>query len=760
MLKQLSILLFLLSFVTLVGQSNEGTEFWLAFMEHRDVNANAKVVMITSKYDADFTLSIPGLGVSTASSVKANEVRLLTMPLNTEVLGSERIQNLGIKVQSTLPVSVYVHQYANFRSEAAVILPTTSIGKEYYTLSFNSVRQNNEHYPSQFIIIGTKDQTAVKIHHNTNTIGGRKKADIEEMTLNTGEVYQVQASDPTGDISGAYIEADKNIVVLCGAKWIEIPIGCGTRDNLIEMLAPVNTWGKQFVSAPTSGSAYDKFRIIASEANTNVNIETSKKLSITLTRGEIYEFDSNEAVYFQSNKPIQIAQYLIGNRCSGLSPIGDPSMLLLNSIEQTRDTVTLFNSSFQAITSNFINVIMRTVDIPTILFDGAPIESFPNITKVPANPKYSYVTLRVQPGPHTIIAKGCGVVANAYGYGDAESYAYSGGANYLSINANPIPLGSCVNTEGHFDTGLDTLRYHHTWKMPDNTTLHLSKFEKTFNAVGTFPIDLYIKDSCLEEIDSFQRNYQVTIRQALQIDTLAIICQNEDLFLSASDISEAVYTWEGPKNYKSEEQSPSLPMAQPDMSGEYKVVGSYFGCPTLPSIAKVTIHPLPDIKIEGDTLFCQKKEVVELKAYEGLENYLWSTSATSSQITVNQSGSYGLVVIDKNGCENSAAFNLFSYCPPSIFTPNVMTINTESNNNNRYFHPIIEDVISSVTKIYDRWGNLVFQTIDNSHPWDGSVNGNFVETGVYTFMIEYSYNDENQNAAKSFKSGNITIVKK
>jgi gliding motility-associated-like protein len=278
--------------------------------------------------------------------------------------------------------------------------------------------------------------------------------------------------------------------------------------------------------------------------------------------------------------------------------------------------------------------------------------------------------------------------------------------------------------------------------------------------VGTFPIDLYIKDSCLEEIDSFKRNYQVTIRQALQIDTLAIICQNEDLYLSASDISEAVYTWEGPKKYKSEEQSPILSKAQPDMSGKYKVVGSYYGCPTLPTFANVTIHPLPDIKITGDSLFCEKTELVELKAYEGLENYLWSNAATSSQITVNQSGTYNLVVKDYNGCENATEFNLFSYCPPSIFAPNVMTINTASNNKNSYFHPFIEDVTSSITKIYDRWGNLVFQTMDNTHPWDGSVNGNFVETGIYTFMIEYSYKDENQNAAKSFKSGNITIVKK
>ena len=41
-------------------------------------------------------------------------------------------------------------------------------------------------------------------------------------------------------------------------------------------------------------------------------------------------------------------------------------MVLLNSVEQTRDTVTLFNSSFQDITENYINVIAQTVDIEDV----------------------------------------------------------------------------------------------------------------------------------------------------------------------------------------------------------------------------------------------------------------------------------------------------------------------------------------------------------------------------------------------------------
>jgi hypothetical protein len=48
-------------------------------------------------------------------------------------------------------------------------------------------------------------------------------------------------------------------------------------------------------------------------------------------------------------------------------------MVLLNSIEQTRDTVTLYNSSFQNIEENYINIITRTDEVDFVLFDGLPL---------------------------------------------------------------------------------------------------------------------------------------------------------------------------------------------------------------------------------------------------------------------------------------------------------------------------------------------------------------------------------------------------
>ena len=110
------------------AQSNEGTEFWFGFMHHRDQNANTKVVMITSKYNTSGTVEIPLQNWSTSFSVSANNVTIITLPSFSEVIPSEEITELGIRLSSGLPVSVYTHQYHNYRSEATVVLPTVLFG--------------------------------------------------------------------------------------------------------------------------------------------------------------------------------------------------------------------------------------------------------------------------------------------------------------------------------------------------------------------------------------------------------------------------------------------------------------------------------------------------------------------------------------------------------------------------------------------------------------------------------------------------------
>lgn len=58
-------------------------------------------------------------------------------------------------------------------------------------------------------------------------------------------------------------------------------------------------------------------------------------------------------------------------------------------------------------------------------------------------------------------------------------------------------------------------------------------------------------------------------------------------------------------------------------------------------------------------------------------------------------------------------------------------------------------------KIYNRWGQLVFQTNDPQKAWDGTVNGKPQPMDVYTYTLEASFS----NGKSITKTGDITLIR-
>ncbi|NNF34677.1 MAG: hypothetical protein HKN68_11235, partial [Saprospiraceae bacterium] len=231
--------IFLMPFLSsLSSQSNEGKVFWFGFMEHLDVGQNTMVAMITSKYNTSGTISVPNNGWSQQFSVSANDVVIINLPSNIENIGSEVKRSLGVKLTSEDPVSVYIHQYHNARSEASVVLPMSSLGKEYYVMTYTGVTRNGTVHPSEFLIVAPQDETTINITLSDDSERGKSAGTSFSILLNAGETYQVQADLGSGDLSGTHISGDKNFAVFGGNSWTEVPTGCAFRDNLLEQMFP------------------------------------------------------------------------------------------------------------------------------------------------------------------------------------------------------------------------------------------------------------------------------------------------------------------------------------------------------------------------------------------------------------------------------------------------------------------------------------------------------------------------------------------
>lgn len=90
---------------------------------------------------------------------------------------------------------------------------------------------------------------------------------------------------------------------------------------------------------------------------------------------------------------------------------------------------------------------------------------------------------------------------------------------------------------------------------------------------------------------------------------------------------------------------------------------------------------------------------------------------------------------------------------PTAFSPN------GDNTNETLIFYAGWDVLSYDLKIYDRWGNLVFESKwpegEAYIYWDGIYQGKLVNTGVYSYTVNYVLED----AGPQKKTGNITVLR-
>jgi len=200
------------------------------------------------------------------------------------------------------------------------------------------------------------------------------------------------------------------------------------------------------------------------------------------------------------------------------------------------------------------------------------------------------------------------------------------------------------------------------------------------------------------------------------------------------------------------------------------------GCSTLDEIDVTENLNTPTVDVPPqDTLSCINGTVeiggVVVNA-DGQFSINWTTDegnildgGNTISPTVNYPGNYFVEVIDsESGCQTSGTAivleqELFNIDLNSLTFPNIFSPNNDGKN--EYWQPFLADYpeirLSQITevfklKIYNRWGNLLFETEDADKVW----NGGDQEPGVYFYHLEYNINC-GEGAADS-KEGVIHLI--
>ncbi len=90
---------------------------------------------------------------------------------------------------------------------------------------------------------------------------------------------------------------------------------------------------------------------------------------------------------------------------------------------------------------------------------------------------------------------------------------------------------------------------------------------------------------------------------------------------------------------------------------------------------------------------------------------------------------------------------------PDIFVPDAFTPNGDGNNDVLFVRG--RNIADLDFKVFDRWGEVVFQTTDQAAGWDGVYKGKPVDPAVYVYWLTVHCLD----GQKFFTKGNVTVIR-
>jgi gliding motility-associated-like protein len=125
--------------------------------------------------------------------------------------------------------------------------------------------------------------------------------------------------------------------------------------------------------------------------------------------------------------------------------------------------------------------------------------------------------------------------------------------------------------------------------------------------------------------------------------------------------------------------------------------------------------------------------LLEVILDKAITDWEWEDGNKNPKRIINNEGNY-IVTALIDGCSFESSIQIIADdCKGAIYVPNIFSPNGD--NTNDVFFPDFAEVEILSLKIFNRWGVLVFDSINE--PWDGRWNATEAPVGSYAYTITY-----------------------
>ena len=348
----------------------------------------------------------------------------------------------------------------------------------------------------------------------------------------------------------------------------------------------------------------------------------------------------------------------------------------------------------------------------------------------------------------------------------------------FTVSVNPLPIitvspNPSIVCRGTPTTLTATGAAHYTWfpnAFLDCDTCAIVHASDTQNLV--YKVTGTSSFGC---VDSIFVPVSVLDTTQLTISNDTIICLGQSVQLIATSTSvdgshPESYIWT--PNTKLNNPDIPTPIATPDTTTQYSVTIKENFCFTRVEHVTVYVEPQPTLVITASATNVSAGTEVQLTATISNEvlvtDYLWTPAdgltcdrCFAPIATPTVTTTYTFTATSNYGCSSTADITITLFCDGSqVFIPNTFTPNGDGSND-RFF--INAHGVSSIVRfsVYNRWGELVFQSL-NSQPndpgagWDGTYKGMVLEPDVFVYVAEVICEIGQQPF--SFK-GNVSLIR-
>lgn len=326
-------------------------------------------------------------------------------------------------------------------------------------------------------------------------------------------------------------------------------------------------------------------------------------------------------------------------------------------------------------------------------------------------------------------------------------------ATFQNTSAFGTTTGAQVFTKFNWDFGdgtTSTLQHPPLHAFPDSGCYDVRLIMVDTTACNT--PDTVIKRICFDAT--------IVVADFLAPDT---VCQNNGVLFSDRSKNATSYQWIFGDGQTSNATSPVHAFQAAGTYSVTLIVGNPNSCNKFDTITySITVRKLPVADFIHRPLVPVGNELtVFTNRSKDAISYIWDFGDGTGSNEKDPSHQYKrtktylvcLTAIDDKGCADTICKSVDALVIPAIGVPTAFSPNGDGANDILYVYGAA--VESFTFKLYNRWGQLLFETTDLTKGWDGLYKGKPQEMDSYAYTLQANFYD----GTTASKEGNVTLLR-